>query len=42
VNKKASPVIAQKLAHAYDLFNQGLFKEAEGVATQTLKKVPNL
>jgi tetratricopeptide (TPR) repeat protein len=41
VNKKASPVIAQKLAHAYGLFNQGLFKEAEDVATQTLKKVPN-
>jgi tetratricopeptide (TPR) repeat protein len=41
VNKKASPVIAQKLAQAYDLFNQGLFKEAEGVANQILKKVPN-
>ena len=41
MNKKVSSVIAQKLAHAYDLFNQGLFKEAEDVATQTLKKVPN-
>jgi hypothetical protein len=24
VNKKVSPAIAQKLAHAYGLFNQGL------------------
>ena len=38
VNKKVSPAIAQKLAHAYDLFNQGLIKEAEDVATQILKK----
>jgi len=41
VNKRVSPVIAQKLAQAYDLFNQGLFKEAEGAATQILKKIPN-
>ena len=41
MNKKVSQVIAQKLAQAYDLFNQGLFKEAEGVATQILKKIPN-
>lgn len=41
MNKKVSPAIAQKLAQAYDLFNQGLFKEAEGVVTQILKKVPN-
>ena len=41
MHKKISPVIAQKLAHAYDLFNQGLFKEAEGIATQILKKIPS-
>ena len=38
MNKKVSPAIAQKLAHAYGLFNQGLIKEAEGVAIQILKK----
>ncbi len=38
MNKKVSPAIAQKLAHAYDLFNQGLIKEAEDVATHILKK----
>ncbi len=38
MNKKVSPAIAQKLAHGYDLFNQGLVKEAEDVATQILKK----
>ena len=41
MHKKISPVIAQKLAYAYDLFNQGLFKEAEGIATQILKKIPS-
>jgi predicted O-methyltransferase YrrM len=38
VNKKVSPAISQKLADAYDLFNQGLIKEAEDVAIQILKK----
>jgi predicted O-methyltransferase YrrM len=38
VNKKVSPAISQKLAHGYDLFNQGLIKEAEDVAIQILKK----
>ncbi|CAM8394812.1 class I SAM-dependent methyltransferase [Candidatus Methylopumilus planktonicus] len=38
MNKKVSPAIAKKLAHAYDLFNQGLIKEAEDVAIQILKK----
>ncbi len=38
MNKKVSPAIAQKLAHAYGLFNQGLIKEAEDVAIQILKK----
>jgi tetratricopeptide (TPR) repeat protein len=38
VNKKVSPVIAQKLVHAYGLFNQGLIKEAEDIAHQILKK----
>jgi tetratricopeptide (TPR) repeat protein len=38
VNKKVSPAIAQKLAHAYDLFNQGLIKESEDIAIQILKK----
>ncbi len=38
MSKKVSPAIAQKLAHGYDLFNQGLVKEAEDVATQILKK----
>ena len=38
MNRNISPVIAQKLAHAYGLFNQGLIKEAEDVATQILKK----
>ncbi len=38
MNKKVSPAIAQKLAHGYDLFNQGLIKEAEDVAIQILKK----
>jgi Tfp pilus assembly protein PilF len=38
VNKKVSPAIAQKLAHGYELFNQGLIKEAEDVATHILKK----
>ena len=38
MNKKISPVISQKLAYAYGLFNQGLIKEAEDVATQILKK----
>ena len=41
MNKKVSPVIAQKLAHAYSLFNQGLFKESDASATQILKKIPN-
>ena len=40
MNKKVSPAIAQKLAHAYSLFNQGLFKEAEDAATRILKKIP--
>ena len=40
MNKKVSPAIAQKLAHAYSLFNQGLFKEAENAATRILKKIP--
>jgi tetratricopeptide (TPR) repeat protein len=38
VNKKVSPAVAQKLALGYDLFNQGLNKEAEDVATHILKK----
>ena len=38
MNKKVSPAISQKLAHGYDLFNQGLVKEAEDVATHILKK----
>jgi tetratricopeptide (TPR) repeat protein len=38
VNKKVSPAISQKLAHGYDLFNQGLVKEAEDVAHHILKK----
>ncbi len=38
MNKKVSPAISQKLAHAYNLFNQGLVKEAEDVAIQILKK----
>ena len=38
MNKKVSQAIAQKLAHAYDLFNQGLVKEAEDIAIQILKK----
>ncbi|CAM8392837.1 class I SAM-dependent methyltransferase [Candidatus Methylopumilus planktonicus] len=38
MNKKVSPAIAQKLAHAYDLFNQGLIKESEDIAIQILKK----
>jgi tetratricopeptide (TPR) repeat protein len=38
VNKKVTPAISQKLAHGYDLFNQGLIKEAEDVATHILKK----
>lgn len=41
MNKKVSPAIAQKLAHAYDLFNQGYNKDAEDVATQILKKIPS-
>ena len=32
---------AQKLAHAYDLFNQGYYKDAEDAANQILKKNPN-
>ena len=40
MNKKVPPAIAQKLAHAYDLFNQGFVSEAEDVATQILKKIP--
>ena len=40
MNKKVSPAIAQKLAHAYSLFNQGLFKEAEDAVTRILKKIP--
>ena len=38
MNKKVSPAISQKLAHGYDLFNQGLVKEAEDVAHHILKK----
>jgi tetratricopeptide (TPR) repeat protein len=38
VNKKVSPAISQKLALGYDLFNQGLIKESEGVAIQIFKK----
>jgi hypothetical protein len=38
VNKKVTPAISQKLAHGYDLFNQGLIKECEDVAIQILKK----
>jgi tetratricopeptide (TPR) repeat protein len=38
VNKKVSPAISHKLAHAYDLFNQGLVTEAEDAVTQILKK----
>jgi len=38
VNKKVSPAIAQKLAQAYGLYNQGLIKEAEDVAAHILKK----
>jgi tetratricopeptide (TPR) repeat protein len=38
VNKKVSQAISQKLAYGYDLFNQGLIKEAEDVAHQILKK----
>lgn len=38
MNKKFSPAIAQKLAHGYDLFNQGFVSEAEDVATHILKK----
>ena len=38
MNKKVSPAIAQKLAHAYDLFNQGFVGEAEDVAHHILKK----
>jgi tetratricopeptide (TPR) repeat protein len=41
MNKKVPPAIAQKLAHAYDLFNQGFISEAEDAATQILKKIPN-
>ena len=40
MNKKVSPVITQKLAHAYDLFNQGFVREAEDAANQILKKIP--
>jgi tetratricopeptide (TPR) repeat protein len=40
VNKKVSSAISQKLAHAYDLFNQGFVSEAEDIATQILKKIP--
>ena len=38
MNKKVSQAISQKLVHGYDLFNQGLIKEAEDVAIQILKK----
>ena len=38
MNEKVSPAISQKLAHAYDLFNQGFFTEAEDAVTQILKK----
>ena len=38
MNKKVSPAISQKLALGYDLFNQGLVKEAEDVAHHILKK----
>jgi tetratricopeptide (TPR) repeat protein len=38
MNKKVSSAISQKLAYGYDLFNQGLIKEAEDVAIQILKK----
>ena len=38
MNKKVSPAISQKLAHAYDLFNQGLVTEAEDAVSQILKK----
>ena len=38
MNKKVSLATSQKLAHGYDLFNQGLIKEAEDVAIQILKK----
>ena len=38
MNKKVSPTISQKLALGYDIFNQGLIKEAEDVATHILKK----
>ena len=41
MNKKVSPAIAQKLEHAYNLFNQGFVSEAEDAATQILKKIPN-
>ena len=41
MNKKVPPAIAQKLAHAYDLFNQGFVRDAEDAATQILKKIPN-
>jgi tetratricopeptide (TPR) repeat protein len=40
MNKKVPPAIAQKLAHAYDLFNQGFVRDAEDIATQILKKIP--
>ncbi len=40
MNKKVSQAISQKLAHGYDLFNQGYNKDAEEVATQILKKIP--
>ena len=33
-----SSAISQKLAHAYDLFNQGFFKETEDAVTHILKK----
>jgi hypothetical protein len=38
MNKKLSLMAAQKLAHAYDLFNQGYYKDAEDTANQILKK----
>ena len=41
MSKKVSPAIAQKLAHAYGLYNQGLMTDAENAATHILKKFPN-
>lgn len=38
MNKKKSLVVAQKLSHAYDLFNQGLLNNAEKLALQIFKK----